>query len=842
MSAHGWILLGSLLLGALLSMVPTVRPVAFAATDPTAGCLGRESTSPGRDGVLVVDCAPGFATAHDRVYVYPRAPLPSSQDWRASMNATDAVWVFDVGARDAASLMIDFHPNRNGPGLVADLYDDQDGDGNVRYRMVDGIPVPAESAFPTVRVVAPDGWWTRGALVNFNLNVTVDGPVDAAFGSETYINRLKNDGRPDFEIQVRDPDHDGRPDEEWIDAWPDAPQGWGILRTQLMVNTNHDEAPIADAIFWPYLGTSYQPAPGRRNVGPTRFALAPVPGATDGFIKGYGTSFPPIQVWWPGAEIANVGEFIASRGNGANWFLYSLNRLDRGRTGLADFETPFAFYDLAQAHDGYPDLAIRQEYYPARDPYFDGGQFGQPSQLIRYSWDQFHAHAWSYKLDLLGRQPITSTVKVGPLSIATVPYSQYPTWVTSRRWDAADFVAAEPGVWTSEGIYAEVFDSATLWTGYLTGITSDVPTADLDAVPAGYRGELAMSPGDRVELYVSSIDRKLHLLRATAGIWNVDGRTKIRYANLGGDYLNQWTRLENGSEAQSLTYVSNQLLLIDATGLRIKTVDGPAATFQTPPPTGHAEWARLGASLARPSPTLSGDDLPAMFDQFPGPTQTLLGATVRDLRVTPDGFRFALRLPSDPDTVARRTGGPAPGDYLVRFTRAAGYSVTPLEPVAIDISAVAIPASPPIALNPEALAVTLGNRSNQDATGVKVRFLASHGGAKEVAIGSTSLDVPAGGSARTSIRWTPLTGGDWTVRATASAPFVSKGVTRVSVAAAPSTDLRHLLALEPPGGHAGLAAVVLFGMILLLAGGLVLTVLLVPKTTRATFPPGTGHG
>src|SRR6185437_4241499 len=136
--------------------------------------LGKILTNQGRYGVLVVDCSPGFATAHDRVYVYPRAPFPAGQGWRASLNTTDAVWVFDVGARREASLIIDFHPNSSGPGLAADLYDDRDGDGNLRYEIDDGIPVTAESTFPTVRVVAPDGWWTKGATINFNLNVTVD--------------------------------------------------------------------------------------------------------------------------------------------------------------------------------------------------------------------------------------------------------------------------------------------------------------------------------------------------------------------------------------------------------------------------------------------------------------------------------------------------------------------------------------------------------------------------------------------------------------------------------------------------------------------------------------------
>ena len=840
--AHRLIVVASLLLGTLISLAPPIQTITLAATDPTSGCLGSKRANQGQYGVLIIDCSPGFATAHDRVYVYPRTPFPAGQDWHASLNTTDAVWVFDAGARREASLIIDFHPNWSGPGLVADLYDDRDGDGNVRYAIDDGIPVPAESTFPTVRIVATDGWWTRGAAVNFNLNITVDGTVDAAFGSDAYINRLKTDGRPDFKVNVRDPDHDGRPDFEWIDAWPDAPDGWGILRTQLMVNTNHDEAPIENSIFWPYLGTSYQPAQGLQNAGRARFALTPNPGASYGFIKDYGKSFPPIQVWWPGGEIAYVGEFVASRGNGSNWFVYSVNRLGQGQTDLPNFENPFAFYDLARARDGYPDLAIRQEYYPPRDPYFDGGQFDQPSELIRYSWDQFHAHAWNYKLDLLGRHPITSAVAVGPLSIVTVPYSQYPTWITSQRWDAADFVAAESDVWTSEGIYPDVLDSTTLWTSYLTGVSSELPTPDLKSIPKGYRGEFTRSVGDRPLLYFSPIDHRLHLLGAATGIWNVDDRTKIRYDNLGGDYLNKWTLVENGSEARSLTFVSNQLLLVDHTGVRIKSIDASPASFTTLPPANHEQWAQLGASLVRQAAPFPGDDLQAMFDQFSGPTQFLPGSTIKDLRATPDGFRFAMHLSSIQGTTARWAIAPAPGDYLIRYRGATGYSAARLEPVKLEMSSVATEPDSAAALQPLGLTVTLTNRGNEDASAVAVNFLATHQRIKEEVIGSTSVDVPGEGSAQARVRWTPPAGGDWSVRAVASAPFVAAGATHVTVAAAPASDLGHLLTVERPGNRTELVIGCLPVIALLVAGGLAFAVLLVPTPSSVSRPPRTNRG
>ncbi len=831
----GIILLSCVLLGALVSP----PSVALAASDPTSGCLGHQDASPGRYGVLIVDCAPGFATAHDRLYVYPRGPIATGQDWRADLNTTDAVWIFDVGARREASLIIDFHPNPGGPGLEADLYDDRDGDGNVLYQLADGIPVPAEAKFPTVRVLAPDGWWTKDGKVNFNLNVYVDGPVYAAFGSSTYLQRLKVDGRPDYVVRVRDPDHDGRPDFEWIDAWPDAPVDWGIIRSQLMVSTNHDERAIGNYLFWPYLGTSYGPAQGLSTVGPARFALVPNPDASYGFVKDYGKSFPPIQVWWPGADIAYVGEFVASRGNGSNWFVYSLNRLDpshldRSPGGLADFENPFAFYDLARAHDGYPDLAIRQEYYPAHDAFFDGGAFDQPSELIRYSWDQFHAHAWNYKLDLLGRRPITDVVTIGPLSVATVPYSQYPTWITAQRWDLADFVAVDSGPWTSEGVYQEVLDTTALWRSYLTGVASEAPAPRLETLPRGYRGEFTLSLGNQPYLYFSPIDHQLHLVGATAGIWNLDDRTKVRYENLGGKYLDKWTLVENGSEVGSLAFVSGQLLLMDRTGLRIKAVDSPPASFTTLPPTTHDTWARLGALLLRSAPRFAGDDLRAMFDQFPGSVQSLPGATTKDLRVTAAGFRLVVHLPAGTAPTAPWAMRRPPGDYLVRYDRSTGFSAEPLEPAILDLSPVELDVDRPTAFQPVDLTVTLRNRGNEDANGVRVHFMASSSGVENVTVGTTGVDVPGGGLAQARVGWAPPASGDWTVWAVASVPFAPATATRVSVSPPPGTGLPQLLAVEQLGERNEIVVGLVMAIALLVAAGLALGVLLVhPVASRS---------
>ena len=87
-------------------------------------------------------------------------PVDTNADWRSQVDFTDSVWLFDAGARGKASLIIDFHHERNG-GLVAEFYDDVNGDGELRYGYEKGYPRSVETRFPSMRVHAPDGWWAR---------------------------------------------------------------------------------------------------------------------------------------------------------------------------------------------------------------------------------------------------------------------------------------------------------------------------------------------------------------------------------------------------------------------------------------------------------------------------------------------------------------------------------------------------------------------------------------------------------------------------------------------------------------------------------------------------------
>src|SRR5262249_12331485 len=138
----------------------------------------------------------------------------------------------------------------------------------------------------------------------------------------------------------------------------------------------------------------------------------------------------------------------------------------------ADFENPFAFYDLAGVNDGYPDLSIRQEFLGPNDTFFNRGRFDLPIQNIRYSWDQNHDHSWDYRLTLMGRNQLDTPTMVGPFSVETVPYDTYARWVADKNWDIAELVAGEPGRWTSEGIYESGLNELVLRDRYVSGVAA----------------------------------------------------------------------------------------------------------------------------------------------------------------------------------------------------------------------------------------------------------------------------------------------------------------------------------------------------------------------------------
>jgi hypothetical protein len=498
-----------------------------------------------------------------------------------------------------------------------------------------------------------------------------------------------------------------------------------------------------------------------------------------------------------------VGEFVASRGGEQNCFYYSAKRWVPGEVNESDFESPFCFYDLAADRDRIPELQVRAVYWPPNDPAFLRGSVSEPYELIRYSWDQENVQNWRYAVGLAGRHAMDSRVTFAGIEVLTVPYRDFPAWVTDRAWDMAVFAEfTGEGFWTSEGNYSVSYPEDLAFAEYFTGRSDVMPSPEYE--PGGQsRMEWAMDHGDRPYLYFSPVDRRLHLLGAGGGAFALDGARSIRYGNLGGDHINHWTLWEGGEPVQSLFFAAGWLVHAAETTLQLTRVEVPPASFTTLPPRNHDEWASLGAELAAGEPSFAPDDFGAMARQFGPATGSISGAAARDFRLLPGGFRFVLSLEEgyrvagkDPLSLAGR----APGEYVVAYD--GEFHLQPLTPPAIRFS-LAPPqaaAGVPTQYIEVLLPVTVHNEGLEDARTVRVTLGAELPGQAVAWSEPQTVTVPAEGSTALRFVWVPDQPGEWQLQVWARVvdpppPLEGQVVVEqaVVVRPAPQTDLRQEL-------------------------------------------------
>jgi len=765
--------------------------------------------------------------SNDLVYVFDRdGDFSRGREWREAADFETDLWLFDVGGDEDIQLAIDFQ--REGRSLVAKLYDDQSGDGKVAYKLDENQITLTESVHPTVRVVAPNGWWTEGTLINFNLELYVDGLVDAAFGVRNKLAGIfKTDGIVDITIDVRDSDDDGRPDYDWRTLSfqePLPPVAATTPRTYLMVNARDDESPLIPLLAWPYLG-----------------------GETYGYVTSSPIQFnqPPIQIDWEKGQITAVGEFVTSRGNDGQWFVYSFNPVEPDQLNTPNFESPFAWYDLADDHDRQPELALRFGYYAAGDPLVLGGRLGHALNIVRYSWDQNNDGFWDYKVDLLGQHTVTSTVSLSEFDLTLLPYTEAPDWVTDRSWGPILFVAAEvPAI--GEGIY--VWDTPPWLTeGYFAGRSDEPRPSNPDdygfnTIQAGFRGEYRFVPQDRPTLYLSTIDHQLHLLKAEGGIWNIDETSEVRYANLNNDqYLDQWTYTMISASAETVTttrqlnIAGNHLLYTDGEEVIIRQAPIDPSLFETLPPASHEEWKALGEQLEATASEVEPGDFKAMMVPFEGPELAIKGAHLRDYRpVGKTGFRFVLDLQPDFEvqgdklfevgTLPSETSQLTSGRYLVTYNRQ--FTVEPLTEPELSLT-VQLPTDESLLTlqDVQPIRVLAQNSGLADARNLTLVGEIDNGQAI-TQLGQQSLDLLSGEPIYTTFDWQPKASQKWLLRfwlEDAAGKMVTQIEHSVSIPLEEAGSRRSILTLSTSGGKGALSisAILVFTGLMGLAVSLV---------------------
>lgn len=772
-----------------LFLASTVSGSVHAQTpgyDSTDGCAGSWQRQFGID-VLILDCNPGFATAHDRAYMYSRRPVTTSGDWRSQLNFDDAVWIFDAGARGTPSLLIDFR--RDGSAAVADLYDDRGGDGIVRYGLERGYPRSAETRFPPVRVVAPDGWWVKDGRTNFNLRIAVDGPVSASDLADLYLHNTAIDGSVDVDIAVGDPDGNGRPNWQVIQAHPPVHPSAGIYRTMVAVNEADDEAVPQTYILWPHLGYAGEPRPTL--AAGARPPLSSLPFASYGYFKSNRNAAPPIQVDWERARIVHVGQFVASEDVARGWSVRSVAAISPP-SAKANEENPAASYDLANRNDGSPDLRIRNVHYFVDDP-FAAVPLALPAHDLSYSWDLEHDGRFDYKIGLFGRRPMPGTTVVGGLPIETVPYGEYPSWAIGHAWEEASFVVAEMPQPAGSG-WAEQWclHCTPAQQAYHAGLTRTQPTESFATIGRGLRGEYALTLREPVSLYVSAIDGKVHLYRAQGGIWAVDERQMIRYTALSGPYVDRWEKLEDGTVAETLVHAGDYLIYADSTGAYLARFGEAPAQAVFLPPSDQAGIERMRLQLSRAAAS-DASDLRAIFDRLGTDKVSLPGAVVWDIQRDGASFRFQLLI-GEATTAPGALSGLSPGRWTVTYAPAEGLAARPSAAPAMEVSPPRLRGDPARALEPIRLTTTVRNTGDEAIASLPVLLIAGRPDEPDEVVATSFVALASSEAAAVDVIWRPPASGEWHLRSIALAAQSSlSDTTLLDVSAGASTDLSSIL-------------------------------------------------
>ncbi len=682
--------------------------------------------------------------------------MQSAQDWSVGTDTVNDAWIFDAGTKDRASLIVVFKEISG--QSVAELYDDENGDGQVSYHLEGTQLRIDETPYWTLQVIALGGWLTSTGSPNLNVQAALDKYLVIGFSTEALAKQyMPHDGKPDIVFEMHDVDANGQAEDFIYRVVANFPKSLGVVRSMLYVNVAGSPSLRPDtSLFWPFL--DFKPSPNT---------------ATWRFFE----RTPTVIMDWQEARIVNfeLPGYPVEEG----YFVKTAQLIRPGEVNNVDIEMPHAYYDLAQNRDRYPELNIR---------FFTDYLLQDTTtrwQEIRYSWNQFHPGTliWDYKLGLMADYPVNDLVKFPAFTLKMIPYEQLPYWVTEREWKLTTFVANEGGNQSSsEGIYAW-----SPWSGadptspsnpskealsdsiaYLTGSSSIPPYKYFADIWEGYRGEYNFSSPAKPELYFSPIDRRLHLKSIDHGLLNLGDARFVAYENDDQDgYIEQWRYFEDDVLRRQLYYIYSYLLYTDGMEVRLKRTDLPQAVFETLPPRTHAEWQKLGQRLPNPDLNVRPDDFKSMLTQISGSEWSVTVSSLSGFRLTPNGFRFVLDL--RPGFKAEGSGGPdvadlQPGSYLVNYD--GQFTVAPLTSARPQVvpGSLRLSDPSPVELEPIQIEAVLENNGLEDVANLRVQALVNGPGLSSAqVITETEVALLGGQTAPVHFDWTPPAPGEWQI-------------------------------------------------------------------------------
>ena len=617
------------------------------ATLAAAQTGGRATWTGERDGVSI------SVTVVARGHTITPAAQQSQPWWRWGNTTTDA-YLFAFDTDTGTDLILDFAPSTTRPGVPRAMLYHLTGQNRFEIAPQTGN----ETSFAVPSSLTPNftvqplrgGWWDRGEPT-FNLEtqrfepfgdtfLEYQGSVRAAspgvplWSQSRLINDVsRSSGYPRFNASVR--------------ADPRVPYK---LATPLMPS-------------WPYLSVTTD----RFHWGPSRPLV-------------YETRTKRFSEFWSGFHIAGS---------------YQFNSLSLPPN--TDFEAPFAFYRFDPKAGNYANLVVRSDIWPASSP-FGPPIPGIPRTAVRMTWTRKQRDLWRYSLTVLGNHQMMERVAIGRTRVRAVPYETFPKWVSERSWKLVTFVEDTAGERGSEGIYDYSVEDNYPMSLWAQGLRLHFPKTFITPyLRASGRGPRELTPGMRGEysavykrkpsLYVSPIDRRVHLLHADGGVWNLGNNQVLRVANLDGDaYIDAWWREAVPARAQPQRAQDGVLqeALYRVDDLLIYTVDGAvtlrrsafAPTLSRPGiPTDRPSWATFLRD-APENPARDPQQLAAWLDSFKGETLELSGVTLRDLRSTPKRLSFELLVNSGAvqrgDLELPTLSDLAPGRYIFHYERVSG--------------------------------------------------------------------------------------------------------------------------------------------------------------------------
>ena len=616
---------------------------------------------------------------------------------------------------------------------------------------------------PVLDLTALGGWWVRNGKTNYNLEIEVRGDIYAMWGVRLFENPSlgMSDERLAATISVRDPAAEGVPDWDLRRLVP-AFSGRGFVRTAYAERKCNTPLEIEPGLspLWPFIAS-----PETR----VHQLLQQTPGRLT----------PPIIVDWETGEVMTFAEMVSVRGQNCSYSMYSLLPLEEGVLNPdANFETPFAFYDLSGEGQGYPNLIIRTERFTADDPWstgmdlYDVQQNSRPVPRsvnnIRYSWrNEVGDNQWDYTVQVFGFHPYNFDTPIagGLASIGAPSYEAFPNFVIDNEWPVVNFVDSRGGRYnSSEGTYD--WNAKYIGLGYAFGWEERPHRELFDTIREGLRGEYRFETTRKPELYFSPVDNQLHLLGAEGGLWNLNNGWNLTTTNLGGEHIDSWklTPLsEEDEEAQSIEVAALEpghlvdlggfLLYAQGTTLTVRQAE-VTPVFSIRPPTDAASWQNFRATLA-PYEGSERDplEMQSWLDAFPGDTLSAEGIALGKVWARGERVRFELGV-----TEAFSLGGTltlpvfqdlAPGSYIITYDRVARTWTK--ERATLPKLTVILETSPFHTFEPGALELHVRNSGTRDLTAPAALRIG-----EETVREWDALDVPGEGEQLEVIPWVPF--------------------------------------------------------------------------------------